>query len=137
KNFNVRKLDLYTDQSRNDEILPLLEEAARLGCRLSMRCRDTNAPDGLVELAEAGLLDLALDIPIPDPTRLLAWVDAASHAALPLRLYLDASGLSDGPTEKLLKLMGRAATVEIALTSPFEAPGTPRQLPPEQMDYIV
>ncbi len=135
--FKARKVDLYLPEADERALLPLLEEAAHLGLRLSLRCTPVTPPAILPTLAEAGLLDLALDVSELDAHVLRGWMDQATFVGLPLRLFITAEAISASPDDSLMDLLSEAASVQVSLVDSLTDVSTTAALPPDTIEHII
>jgi hypothetical protein len=135
--FKAQKVDLCVPQATADAVLPLLEEATHLGLRLSLRTTPDTPPDILSSLAEAGLLDVALEPDALTVEALTPWVRAVESASLPLRLFIDGTRIPKPLDDDLVALIARANSVRIGLHDGIDPKKCPSALPNDTTDRIV
>ncbi|MCF6287069.1 MAG: hypothetical protein L3K26_18065, partial [Candidatus Hydrogenedentes bacterium] len=135
--FKAQKVDLYLPCAETDVVLPLLEEAAHLGLRLSLRCANTASPAILKSLAARGLFDVALEPTALDVQSLDGWLDAAEQAKLPVRLFINAASIPDAIDSDLLAVLARSVTVQITLRNDLTPPAASRALPDKTLARII
>ncbi len=115
----VRKVDYWDAQATPARLVPLLEEAAHLGLRLSLRTTMATPVEILAELRDAGLLDMLLFVEALDVDLLSRWTDACAKTTLPLRVQVLAAAIPENPSSALVAALGKAKHVSIALEDPI------------------
>lgn len=121
----VRKVDCWEPLATSARLIPLLQEAAHLDLRLSLRTTTDTPLSLLPELREAGLFDVLLRVDVLDSDVISRWADACGDAYLPLRIQVLAAAIPEKPSSDLVTALARANHVSIVLEDPI-APETTR-----------
>ena len=116
--FKTEKIDVFLNCTGRDILPALLEQAATLDTRLSLRTDCPAAPPALENL---GLLDVFLTPRAWDVEHLDAWFAACRAADLPMRLQLQAPFEPDFDPERVARRIAEAgvAMVNVSLANAF------------------
>lgn len=119
--FQTEKIDLLLDPQSPPDLAHLLEFAASLDARLSVRAHTTQPISGLRPLRDQGLLDVFVVIPGRRIEALGPWCAACAASEIPLRLQVHAplpeSAAWDATARRLADAGVRIAN--LAVSDPF------------------
>lgn len=135
--FHLQKVDVYLPETSVEAVQPLLEAAAHLDLRLSVRTTGATSPEVLPGLAGANLLDVALEPAPLTTTALERWNDAARRAGIPLRLVLDGGALPESMPDGLVDAMAQASAVTLSIRHDLAQIPARRPLEPEVINRIA
>ena len=115
--FKTEKIDLFLFRFDRNVLPLLLEQAARLNVRLSLRTDCSAGPEAVGSLAGVGLFDVFLTPRSADSEHLTAWFQACQEAALPMRLQLQAPFSPEFDVERTADRIAAAGPVAVNVTA--------------------